>query len=70
MADTCRRRAQLLSAAGLRPRQAFFGILKTQPSLPDGTRELPAAGASAFRAPKAFPHLGVPEAPAASTSGS
>ena len=39
--------------------QAFFGILKTQPSLPDGTRELPASGpAAAVRAPPRFPHPG------------
>ena len=39
--------------------QAFFGILKTQPSLPDGTRELPASGpAAAVRVPARFPHPG------------
>lgn len=39
--------------------QAFFGILKTQPSLPDGTRELPtSAEMPPARAPRQFLHPG------------
>ncbi|KAK9836126.1 hypothetical protein WJX81_003499 [Elliptochloris bilobata] len=52
---------------------AFFGILKTQPSLPDGARELPATGsAAAARAPPRFPHPGngATHAAVASTSAS